>query len=71
MRGWRRAVGILALASSGNFRSFWLSVVLLRSMGRDVHWTSKEAPYIVTACAALLVCACVAADLKLRRGTKT
>jgi hypothetical protein len=44
-------------------------------MGMDfywtVHWTSKEAPYIAGTCVILLVCACMAAGLKLRQGTET
>jgi hypothetical protein len=48
-----------------------LSGGLLGSMGMDVHWTSKEAPYIAATCVALLVCVCLAAGLKLRKRTKT
>jgi hypothetical protein len=55
------------------FVLFGLSDVLLGSMGSmwmDIHWTSKEAPYIAATCVVLLVCACVAAGLKLRKGTR-
>jgi hypothetical protein len=48
-----------------------LSGVPLGSMGMDVHWTSKEAPYIAGTCVVLLVCACMAAGLNLRQGTET
>jgi hypothetical protein len=72
MQGWRRAVGTLLLWTPlVIFVLFGLSGVLLGSMGMDVHWTSKEALYIAATCVVLLVCACVAAGLKLRKGTKT
>ena len=72
MKRWRRAVGTLLLWNPlVIFVLFGLSVVLLGSMGMDVHWTSKEAPYIAGTCVTLLVCACMAAGLKLRQGTET
>jgi len=72
MQGWRRAVRTLLLWTPlGIFFLLGLSGVLLGSMGVDVHWTSKEAPYVITTCVVLLVCACAAAGLKLRKGTKT
>jgi hypothetical protein len=76
MKRWRRAVGTpLLWTPLVIFVLFGLSVVLLGSMGMDfywtVHWTSKEAPYIAGTCVILLVCACMAAGLKLRQGTET
>jgi hypothetical protein len=79
MQGWRRAVGTLLLWTplmifvlvglSGVLVG--LSGVLSGSMWMDIHWTSKEAPYIAATCVVLFVCACVAAGLKLRKGTRT
>jgi heme/copper-type cytochrome/quinol oxidase subunit 1 len=72
MQGWRRAVGTLLLWTPlVIFFLLGLSGVLLGSFGVDVHWTSKEAPYVVTTCVVLVVCSCLAAGLKLRKGTKT
>jgi hypothetical protein len=75
MQGWRRAVGTLLLWTPLMiFFLFGLSGVLFGlsgSMWMDIHWTSKEAPYIAATCVVLLVCACVAVGLKLRKGTRT
>ena len=69
MQVWRRAVGTLLLWTPLLiFVLFCLSGALLESMGMDVHLTSKKAFYIVTTCVVLLVVACVAAGLKLRKG---
>ena len=51
MQGGRKVVATLLLwIPLVIFVLFCLSGVLLASMGMDVHWTSKEAPYIVTTC---------------------
>jgi hypothetical protein len=72
MQGWRRAVRTLLLWTPlVIFFLLGLSGVLQGSMGVDVHWTSKEAPYVITTWVVLLVCVCVAAGLKLRKGTNT
>jgi hypothetical protein len=72
MQGWRRAVGTLLLWTPLMiFVLVGLSGVLSGSMWMDIHWTSKEAPYIAATCVVLFVCACVAAGLKLRKGTRT
>jgi hypothetical protein len=79
MQGWRRAVGTLLLWTPlvifvlflVIFVLFGLSGVLAGSIWMDIHWTSKEAPYIAATCVILLVCISVAAGLKLRKGTKT
>jgi uncharacterized membrane protein YcjF (UPF0283 family) len=79
MQEWRRAVGTLLLWTPlvifvlfvVIFVLFGLSGVLQGSMWMYVHWTSKEASYIAATCVVLLVCACVAVGLKLRKGTKT
>jgi peptidoglycan/LPS O-acetylase OafA/YrhL len=72
MRRWRKIIGTLLLWTPFlAFGLFSLSGVLLGSMGMDIHWTSDEAPYVAATCAVLLVCACVAAGLKLRKGAKT
>jgi hypothetical protein len=75
MQGWRRAVGTLLLWTPLMiFVLFGLSSALFGlsgSMWMDIHWISKEAPYIAATCVVLLVCACVAAGLKLRKGTRT
>jgi hypothetical protein len=71
MQGLRGAVGTLLLWTPlVIFVLFGLSGVLLGSMGMDVHWTSKEAPYIAATSVLLLGCACVAVGLKLRKRTK-
>jgi hypothetical protein len=41
--------------------------VLFRSMGMDIHWTSKVALYSAVGCSILTLCACVIAGLLLRR----
>jgi hypothetical protein len=72
MGRWRRIIGTLLLWTPFLvFGLFSLSGVLLGSMGMDIHWASKEAPYVGAPCVVLFVCACVAAGLKLRKGTKT
>ena len=60
----------LALDSFVGFGSFSLSGVLLGSMGMDIRWTSKKAPYVAATFAVLLGCACMAAGLKLRKGQR-
>ena len=71
MQGLRGAVGTLLLWTPlVIFVLFGLSGVLLGSMGMDVRWTSKEAPYIAATCVVLLVCACVAAGSQIAKRDK-
>ena len=71
MRRWRKIVGTLLLWTPFLvFGLFSLSGVLLGSAGMDIHWASKEAPYVGATCVVLFVCACVAAGLKFAKRDK-
>jgi hypothetical protein len=72
MRGWRRAIGtLLILAPLFVLICGGLLEILLGSVGMDIHWTSKAAFYVAITSLVLLLCACVATGIRLRKSSIT
>ena len=44
--------------------------VLMGTMGMDVRWNSKVACFATTGCIVLILCACVAMGIKLRKSSR-
>jgi hypothetical protein len=68
MQRWRRTVGaLLILAPIWAICFYVLTGVFLGSMGMDIHWNSKAVSHAATTSIVLILLACVAAGIKLRK----
>ena len=71
MQHWRHSIGTLLILTPIFLlmlaRLFW---VFLGSMGTDIHWASKTAAYATITFIALLISACVALGLRLRKAPR-
>jgi hypothetical protein len=65
---WRRPIGtLLILTPLLALSSCAFTGILLGSMGIDIHFNSKAASYVAITCTFLVLLACVATGIRLRK----